>query len=106
MWGLKLGLQSAEVCASASIGERERYKEIPVCQRWPKEGPYTSALIAALPFLLRGAAIEKRGNRKGNFFLLQGSSIGAPRSSKGSAAIEKSKKNIYSVIQIYLQLAK
>ena len=31
------------------------------------QGAYESALIAALPFLLRGAAIEERCNRKGHF---------------------------------------
>ena len=30
-------------------------------------GAYKSALIAALPFLLRGATIEERSNRKGHF---------------------------------------
>ena len=50
--------------------------------RGHQQGPYKSALIAALPFLLRGAAIEERRNIKGYFIILRGSSIAAPRSRK------------------------
>ena len=62
-------------------------------------GPYKSALIAAHPFLLRGAAIEERRNRKEHFFLMRRPYCGC-RSRKGSAAIEENWPFLYSSVLI------